>query len=160
MVVSTLIATVMFAAAFTVPGGNDQSTGHPMFRKKRSFAIFIVSDAVSLFSSCTSVLMFFSLLTARYAQQDFLVSLPRKLILGLSSLFISIATMMAAFAATLVLALQKEAWWAYIPVTLLASIPVILFGLLQLPLFYDILKSTYWPSLPRKKILYVKKINK
>ncbi|XP_026387928.1 protein ACCELERATED CELL DEATH 6-like isoform X2 [Papaver somniferum] len=160
MVVSTLIATVMFAAAFTVPGGNDQNTGLPMFQKKRAFAIFIVSDAISLFSSCTSVLMFFSLLTARYAQQDFLVSLHRKLILGLSSLFISIATMMAAFAATLVIAVQREVWWAYIPVTLLASVPVILFGLLQLPLFVDIVKSTYWPSLPRKKTLYVKKKNK
>ncbi|XP_026414264.1 uncharacterized protein LOC113309955 [Papaver somniferum] len=29
MIVATLIATVMFAAAFTVPGGNDQNTGLP-----------------------------------------------------------------------------------------------------------------------------------
>ncbi|KAI3836656.1 hypothetical protein MKX03_034939 [Papaver bracteatum] len=96
-VVSTLIATVMFTAAFTIPGGNDQNTGLPMFLKSKPFFFFIVSDSISLFASCTSILMFFTLLTTRYAERDFLTSLPKKLILGLLFLFISIATMLAAY---------------------------------------------------------------
>ncbi|KAI3847954.1 hypothetical protein MKX03_017479 [Papaver bracteatum] len=143
MVVSTLIATVMFAAAFTVPGGNNQTTGQPMFLKSGAFLFFIVSDAVSLFASCTSVLMFFTLLTTRYAEPDFLTSLPTKLILGLLFLFISIATMLATFGATLVIVLHDHITWVYIPVIVLASIPVVLFGSLQFPLFVEILMSTY-----------------
>jgi len=34
MIVATLIATVMFAAAITVPGGNDQTIGTPIFFEK------------------------------------------------------------------------------------------------------------------------------
>ncbi|KAI3912776.1 hypothetical protein MKW98_005696 [Papaver atlanticum] len=151
MIVSTLIATIMFAAAFTLPGGNDQNTGYPMFSKSRTFIVFIVCDAVSLFASCTSVMTFFTILTARYAENDFLVSLPRKLILGLFSLFISIATMMATFAATLVLILSKHASWIYIPVIILASIPVLLFAYLQFPLFRNIIMSTYGPGIFHRK---------
>ncbi|KAI3832417.1 hypothetical protein MKX03_020651 [Papaver bracteatum] len=143
MLVSALIATVMFAAAFTVPGGNDQRTGTPFFLKTQAFTIFIVSDAISLFASCTSILMFFSILTARYAEQDFLKSLPQRLIIGLAALFISITAMMAAFGATLVTVLRNSITWAYIPVTLLASVPVVLLGLLLFPLFLDIVRSTY-----------------
>ncbi|RYR61315.1 hypothetical protein Ahy_A04g018471 [Arachis hypogaea] len=45
--VGTLIITIMFAAAFTVPGGNDQNTGIPIFLKKSTFIfnIFILADA-------------------------------------------------------------------------------------------------------------------
>ncbi|KAI3908906.1 hypothetical protein MKW92_053215 [Papaver armeniacum] len=151
MVVSTLIATVMFAAVFTLPGGNNQDTGTPILLKTRSFYIFIIADSLSLFASCTSILMFVALLTARYGERDFLKSLPRKLVLGLASLFISIATMMTAFAAALVMVLHDSVTWAYIPVTLLASIPVLLFGLLQFPLFVDIVRSTFGPGIFLKK---------
>ncbi|KAI3863305.1 hypothetical protein MKW92_021732 [Papaver armeniacum] len=151
MVVSTLIATVMFAAVFTLPGGNNQDTGSPILLKTRSFYIFIIADSLSLFASCTSILMFVALLTARYGERDFLKSLPRKLVLGLASLFISIATMMTAFAAALVMVLHDSVTWAYIPVTLLASIPVLLFGLLQFPLFVDIVRSTFGPGIFLKK---------
>ena len=64
-VVGALIATIMFAAAFTVPGGNDQNTGIPMFFNENLFMLFIVSDSLSLFSSATSVFMFLGILTSR-----------------------------------------------------------------------------------------------
>ncbi|XP_021901570.1 ankyrin repeat-containing protein NPR4-like [Carica papaya] len=78
MVVATLIATVMFAAAFTVPGENDE-TGVANHLTEKSFLVFIISDSLSLFSSSMSILMFLSILTSRYAQEDFLDSLPNKL---------------------------------------------------------------------------------
>ncbi|KAK0578484.1 hypothetical protein LWI29_011173 [Acer saccharum] len=45
--------------------------------------------------------IFLSILTARYAEKDFLRSLPRKLLLGLFTLCISIVAMMAVFCTTL-----------------------------------------------------------
>ena len=38
-VVGALIVTIMFATAFTVPGGNDQNTGFPIFLNKKLFMV-------------------------------------------------------------------------------------------------------------------------
>ncbi|KAJ7974927.1 Ankyrin repeat-containing protein [Quillaja saponaria] len=143
-VVGALIVTIMFAAAFTVPGGNHEDTGYPVFLNRKLFTLFMISDAVSLFSSSTSVLMFLGILTSRYAEEDFLESLPKKLIIGLSALFLSIATMMMTFCAAMYFTLHGRSW-IFIPVILLASIPVTLFILLQFPLLVRIFISTYGP---------------
>ncbi|KAL2458804.1 Ankyrin repeat family protein [Forsythia ovata] len=156
MVVSTLIATVVFAAAFTVPGGNINDKGIPIFLKKNSFMVFAVSDALALFSSTASLLMFLSILTSRYAEEDFLVSLPRKLVLGLASLFVAIATMMIAFGAAFSIVIGERYDWVYIPVMVLACIPVSLFAILQLPLFWKIAISTYGPGVFRRRRSKVK----
>ncbi|CAN6572265.1 unnamed protein product [Malus baccata var. baccata] len=150
-VVSTLIITIMFAAAFTVPGGNDQETGFPIFLDGRLFMVFIVSDAISLFSSATSALMFLGILTSRYAEDDFLESLPTKMIIGLSTLFISIATMMVAFSSALFIMLQDKPWITY-PIIFLASVPVILFIWMQFPLLVEIFVSTYGGGIFDRKV--------
>lgn len=147
MVVATLIATVVFAAAFTVPGGNNQDTGIPIFLSKTSFLVFAISDAVALFSSTASILMFLSILTSRFAEQDFLDALPRRLIIGLASLFFAIVTMLIAFGAALSVVLVHRFSWIAFPVTLLACLPVGLFAKLQLPLFYQMVKSTFRSSI-------------
>ncbi|MFS7913740.1 putative ankyrin repeat-containing domain, PGG domain, ankyrin repeat-containing domain superfamily [Helianthus anomalus] len=82
-----LITTIVFAAAITVPGGSNQNTGTPLFKKEPAFIIFAISDAISLFASSTSLLVFLSILTARFAEKDFLFSLPNRLFIGLFSLF-------------------------------------------------------------------------
>ncbi|KAK3220228.1 hypothetical protein Dsin_014198 [Dipteronia sinensis] len=153
MLVSTLIATVLFAAAFTVPGGNINDNGNPIFLRTKAFTIFAISDALGLFSSLTSLLMFLAILTARYAVEDFLKSLPKKLIIGLGSLFFAIAAMIIAFGAALTIVLSERWNWVYVPITLLASFPVAIFVMLQLPLFIQMVRSTYgasiffhWPS--------------
>ncbi|CAN6708854.1 unnamed protein product [Malus baccata var. baccata] len=140
-VVSALIITIMFAAVFTVPSGNNQETGFPIFLNQKLFMVFIVSDAISLFSSATSVLMFLGILTSRYAENDFLKSLPTKMIIGLSTLFISIATMMIAFSSALFIMLQDKPWITY-PIIFLAGVPVILFVWMQFSLLVDFFVST------------------
>ncbi|KAI3495847.1 hypothetical protein L1887_38193 [Cichorium endivia] len=80
-ITATLIITIVFAAAITVPGGNNQETGKPVFTNKIAFTIFAISDAISLFTAVTSLLMFLSILTARFSEQDFLLKLPTKLII-------------------------------------------------------------------------------
>nr|GEX24094.1 protein accelerated cell death 6-like isoform X2 [Tanacetum cinerariifolium] len=82
-ITAALIITIVFAAAITVPGGNDGDTGKPIYDTNPSFIIFVVSDAISLFTSTTSLLLFLSILTTRYRDEDFLYRLPKRLILGL-----------------------------------------------------------------------------
>jgi hypothetical protein len=150
-VVGALIITIMFATAFTIPGGNTQDTGFPVFLNKKVFMLFIISDAVSLFSATTSVLMFLGILTSRYAEDDFLESLPRKMIIGLSTLFFSIATMMIAFCATLLIMLQGQSR-IIIPIICLASVPITLFVLMQFPLLVELFISTYGSGIFNKKM--------
>ncbi|KAM0954921.1 hypothetical protein TB2_023022 [Malus domestica] len=150
-VVSALIITIMFTAAFTIPGGNNQETGLPIFLNEKLFVVFIVSDAISLFSSATSVLMFLGILTSRYAEDDFLKSLPTKMIIGLSTLFISIVTMMVAFSSALFIMLQDKPWITY-PIIFLAGVPIILFVWMQFPLLVDIFVSTYGGGIFDRKV--------
>ncbi|BFG21071.1 hypothetical protein CerSpe_073450 [Prunus speciosa] len=150
-VVGALIITIMFAAAFTIPGGNNGQTGFPIFLHKKLFMAFIVSDAISLFSSTTSVLMFLGILTSRYAEDDFLKSLPTKMIIGLSTLFISIAAMMVAFSSALFIMIHKQSW-IVIPVIFLASVPITLFIWMQFPLLVEMYISTYGRGIFDRKV--------
>ncbi|PQM36300.1 uncharacterized protein Pyn_13233 [Prunus yedoensis var. nudiflora] len=149
-VVGALIITIMFTAAFTVPGGNNGNTGMPLFLDKKLFKVFIVSDALSLFSSTTSVMTFLGVLTSRYAEADFLESLPKKMIIGLFTLFFSIATMMIAFVSTLCIMLGEKSW-IVIPITLLSSAPIVSFAWMQFPLLVEIFISTYGAGIFAKK---------
>ncbi|XP_059438832.1 uncharacterized protein LOC132171518 [Corylus avellana] len=144
MLVSTLIATMVFGAAFTVPGGNNQVKGSPIFLERNWFTIFFVSDSIALLCSTSSVLIFLSILTSRYTEHDFLYSLPKRLVLGLTMLFISIVAMVVAFNATCFLVYQNKT--AVIPsvTILLACIPILCFILLHCRLFFDIARSTLW----------------
>ncbi|KAI3506059.1 hypothetical protein L1887_28414 [Cichorium endivia] len=157
MVVATLIATIVFAAAFTLPGGYNQNSGIPFFRHKATLIVFVIADAVSLIFSSTSVLIFLSILTSRYAERDFLESLPKKLMLGLAALFLSIVTMMIAFGASFFVLYNKHLKWVPVIVAGLAAIPVILFAILQFRLLGDVYHSTYQSRYlfkPKKRMLY------
>ncbi|KAK2662938.1 hypothetical protein Ddye_001512 [Dipteronia dyeriana] len=143
MIVAALIATVVFAAAFTVPGGVKEDTGSPNFLKKLSFIIFSISDPISLVCSSCSILTFLSILTSRYAEEDFLWSLPTKLVLGISTLFVSIATMMVVFCVSLFILFNEGMQELAILATALACIPVFLFLWQQYRLLVDIVRSTY-----------------
>ncbi|XVF14931.1 hypothetical protein REPUB_Repub09cG0103600 [Reevesia pubescens] len=145
-VVTALIVTIMFSAVFTVPGGFDNS-GVPLYLNQNSFMIFMISDALSLFTSTTSLLMFLGILTSRYREEDFLQTVPTKLMVGLSLLFFSIATMMITFGVALFIVLRERIAWVSFPIILLASLPVTLFALLQFPLLAEIFISTYGPGI-------------
>ncbi|KAI9081494.1 hypothetical protein K1719_036515 [Acacia pycnantha] len=143
-VVGTLIVTIMFTAAFTVPGGNDQTFGFPLLIKQPFFKAFIFSAILSLVSASTSVLTFLAVLTSHYSKETFLKSLPLKLILGISSLFISIISMMVAFLSTINLMLNHSNYsWGLLPMIMLASVPIFLFVLSQFPLLRHSVFATY-----------------
>ncbi|KAL8504449.1 hypothetical protein ACS0TY_015859 [Phlomoides rotata] len=143
IIVAALIVTVVFAAAITVPGGNNSNSGYPMLDDKRAFIVFAISDVGSLFTSITSLLMFLSIMTSRYAEEDFLYALPMRLSFGLFTLFVSIILLMVAFCASTYLVLGRERKWVLILVAALASLPVASFVFLQFPLLVAVVSSTY-----------------
>ncbi|KAH7839168.1 hypothetical protein Vadar_000680 [Vaccinium darrowii] len=150
-IVAALIVTVVFAAAITVPGGANNDNGLPIYLDDRVFFLFGVFDALALFSSTASLLMFLSIFTSRYGEQDFLYSLPRKLIIGMVTLFLSIISMMIAFGATLKIVFGYKRAWVVIPIVVLSSMPITLFALLQFPLLLDMIRSTYYSGIFKKR---------
>ena len=157
MIVATLITTVVFASVFTVPGGSYQDTGTPIFLKAKWFRVFFISDAIALVSSSSSILIFLSILTSRYTEKDFLVSLPSKLVLGLTTLFVSIVGMVVAFSATGFLVFKSEMTRLPIVIIALAGYPILLFVSLHYELWVDIIRSTYLSRFlfrPRKNRLF------
>jgi ABC-type maltose transport system permease subunit len=81
--------------------------------------------------------MFIGILTARYVEEDFLKSLPNKMIIGLFTLIFSIATMMTTFCASLFIILPEKSRML-IPLICLAGVPVVIFAWMQFGLSVQI----------------------
>ncbi|KAF5944916.1 hypothetical protein HYC85_018993 [Camellia sinensis] len=94
--------------------------------------------------------MFLSILSSCYAESDFLRSLPLKLVLGMMTLFISMAAMMVAFCTTFFLSDQHGLVWINVVFTLIVPV-LVMYVLLKCPLLLDIIRSThrtrtlFWP---------------
>jgi len=71
-------------------------------------------------------------------EEDFKRSLPLKLVLGLTTLFLSVAFMMVVFAATLVLMVGKRLHSSATPVYTVTCCSVALFLVLEFPLYLNI----------------------
>ncbi|XP_059669127.1 uncharacterized protein LOC132314261 [Cornus florida] len=152
-----LVVTIVFAADITVPGGSNDNNGLPKLSKDKAFPIFIISDALALYSSTSSLLIFSSILTSRNVEVDFLHALPKRLIDGLITLFSSIISTMIAFGATLYLEFGHNKAWILVPVIVFSCIPVTLFMSSQFPLLLDMIESSYGHSVFGQKsdrILY------
>ncbi|XP_057448684.1 ankyrin repeat-containing protein ITN1-like [Lotus japonicus] len=141
IIMGTLIITVMFAAAFTVPGGNNQDTGVPLLLRDKIFTVFIISDAISLFTASTSVLLFIGILISGFAENDFLHSLPWKLLFSLLTLYLSVVFMIVAFCASIALIVKGHVG-IKIAVMILGCVPVIVLVPSHQRLFLEIFNST------------------
>ena len=87
--------------------------------------------------------MFYSILTARYAEGDFLIKLPLKLLIGFASFYFAIATMLIASVAAVWILYHDRFKRVSVLITILAAaIPVTVISQ-QLPLFFQIYKSTF-----------------
>lgn len=110
-IVAVLIATVAFAAAYTIPGGPNQNTSLPVLLYQPFFVVFIATDVLSLTFALTAVVSFLSISTSPLRIENFKHSLPKKLILGFTFLFLSVSMMMIAFTATIVLMKHNKERW-------------------------------------------------
>ena len=140
-VLAVLIATVAFAAAYTMPGGPNQSTGLPVLLFEPLFLVFTGTDVLSLTFALMAVVIFLSILTAPFRLMDFKNSLPNKLMFGFTFLFLSISMMMISFSATIVLMIRSKQRWTKIILYSLSFFPVVIFALAYLPLYISLLQT-------------------
>ncbi|CAA2990513.1 Ankyrin repeat-containing protein At3g12360 [Olea europaea subsp. europaea] len=140
MVVATLIATVALNASFTVPDGNKEA-------HNRWFKVFVTSNAVAMFSSTAFIMMFLSILTSRYGEEDFLFRLPAKLMVGLFTLFASIVCLVLKFSATYFFAYKEEKLGISPKIIAgLALLLITLYVILNFRLWISLIHSTIWAS--------------
>ncbi|KAJ8899420.1 hypothetical protein K2173_018394 [Erythroxylum novogranatense] len=153
-VVAALIATVAFATSATVPGGVKQESGTPTLEHHPAFNAFAISSLIALCFSVTSVIMFLAILTSRYQETDFRRDLPGKLLVGLSSLFVSIAAILVSFCAGHFFVLKDKLRYAAFPVYTMVCLPVTLFAIAQFPLYFDLIWAT-WKHVPQRSYMVV-----
>ncbi|KAI3889013.1 hypothetical protein MKX03_012446 [Papaver bracteatum] len=110
MLVSALIATVMFASAFTVPGGYDTQSGRPVLLKNRGFGPFLHYVALSLFFSLISLAFSLSIHGAPFNEHDFFLRLPLRAVFVKTALFNSVTFTVCAFCQTFMLLITG---WTY-----------------------------------------------
>ncbi|KAG6730547.1 hypothetical protein I3842_01G086000 [Carya illinoinensis] len=146
MLVGALIATMVFPAAFTVPGGNNQQTGIPIFLETNWFVVFFLSDAIAMLSSSSSILIFLAILTSRFTEKDFLISLPRRLALGLATLTTTKIGMLIAFTAACFLVSQSNISVPIRIIVVAPAIPISLFVILQYDLWLDIFHAAFYSN--------------
>ncbi|CAN6380937.1 unnamed protein product [Urochloa humidicola] len=117
--VAILIATITFAAAFTLPGGysNDAgSEGLPIMARKVAFQAFLISDTLAM---CSSLVVAFVCIIAKWEDLEFLLyyrSFTKKLMW-----FAYMATT-TAFATGLYTVLAPRILWLAITVCILTSL--------------------------------------
>ncbi|KAK3190065.1 hypothetical protein Dsin_029626 [Dipteronia sinensis] len=140
LVAATLIATVVFSAAFTRPTPprlTPPSDNHVLnvLLMGTWFHVYAFSDAVALSASSVSVLVFLCILTSGFKEKDFHRSLLIKLMFGLCSLFLSLLSMMVTFSSSFFIAYGGISS-IYIPLGtfIFVAVPVTLFVFLQYPL--------------------------
>ncbi|KAM3336556.1 hypothetical protein ACQJBY_030519 [Aegilops geniculata] len=125
--VAILIATITFAAAFTLPGGynNDAgSEGLPIMSKKFAFQAFLISDVLAM---CSSFAVAFICIIARWGDYEFLIyyrSVTKKIMW-----FAYVATT-TAFSTGLYTVLAPRVHWLAIAICIMVALLPILTKLL------------------------------
>lgn len=110
MLIATIMLTVVFTAAYTVPGGNGND-GIPVLLKKNWFTSFVVFEALALFGSTLSIIVFWSVMTSSFEENQFLHVLPRQMKIGLVSMMVSLVGSITAFMAMYFLVFVSVRGW-------------------------------------------------
>ncbi|KAF3971284.1 hypothetical protein CMV_005112 [Castanea mollissima] len=142
-VVAALIATVAFASSTTIPGSINEENGIPNLESHSMLTIFAISSLVALCFSITALFSFLAILTSRYEQKDFRRDLPKKLLLGLTSLLVSITSMLISFCAGHYFMLKNKLKDKAFPVYAATCLPIVFFAIQQLPLYVDIVWAIF-----------------
>ncbi|KAJ1275130.1 hypothetical protein BS78_05G113200 [Paspalum vaginatum] len=125
--VAILIATITFAAAFTLPGGYSNDAGNeglPIMARKFAFQIFLISDSLAM---CSSLAVAFICIIARWEDLEFLLyyrSFTKKL------MWFGYMATTIAFATGLYTVLAPRLQWLAITICLMSVLLPILTKLL------------------------------
>ncbi|KAK1558665.1 hypothetical protein Q3G72_005233 [Acer saccharum] len=79
----------------------------------------------------------------RYQERDFGSNLPRKLLVGLTSLFVAIASMLVSFCSGHFFVLKEQLKFAAVPVYAVTCLPITFFAIAQFPLYFDLIWAAF-----------------
>nr|GMD92759.1 ankyrin repeat-containing protein NPR4-like isoform X3 [Ipomoea batatas]GME17850.1 ankyrin repeat-containing protein NPR4-like isoform X3 [Ipomoea batatas] len=140
----------------TIKGPIDETPpdeGLPVFRRRRAFKIFYVNNGISLFCSVASLMVFLSIITSHYREEDFLIILPLNLIVGLLALVFSVFFMIASSIGTIYLVIGLViSPRRVILIVLGLTFCLIVLLLYQFPLVLDFARSTLIRPVNLKKL--------
>ncbi|XP_050289774.1 protein ACCELERATED CELL DEATH 6-like [Quercus robur] len=108
LLVATLVATVTFAAAFTVPGGYNGSGGVTTFLEKQMFQVFVICNSIAMYSAIAVVV---TLIWAQLGDLNLVIAAFKFAvpIFGLALTMVSVAFMVGNY-----LVLRNLNWLAYL----------------------------------------------
>ncbi|KAH7844757.1 hypothetical protein Vadar_031349 [Vaccinium darrowii] len=132
ILVATLIATVTFAAAFTMPGGFDtrpKKEGVATLVTKAALKVFILSDT---FAMCCSITVVLLLSMAMLAERDIVSSIAQY---SMTLLYLAFFATLVAFMSGVFAVIAPKALWVAISVCIVCSAAPFLISPCTLPGF-------------------------
>ncbi|XP_019094360.1 PREDICTED: protein ACCELERATED CELL DEATH 6, partial [Camelina sativa] len=133
MVTATLVATVTFAAGFTLPGGYISSApdlGMAVLVKRTAFKVFLLCDSIAMLSSMVTIMALI------WAQLGDVVLIEKAFLVALPLLATALVSMTVAFMAGVSLVVSHIPWLAYFILTL-TSVFLLALLLLIVPYVYS-----------------------
>ncbi|CAL4911340.1 unnamed protein product [Urochloa decumbens] len=122
LVIATLVATVAFAATFTMPGGYSQTDGTAIHSHRAAFKVFVVSNSIAM--SCSSAV----LLCFLWAPQDPVKFMVDQVMWGHRLTFLACLAMLVSFMTAVYVTLAPTVRWpVYTVIAMGASTPVFVF---------------------------------
>ncbi|KAM3213282.1 hypothetical protein ACQJBY_065963 [Aegilops geniculata] len=123
--VATLIATVSFAATFTMPGGYNQTEGTAIHGHTAAFKIFVISNTVAM---CSSVVVVFCFI---WAWRDPVKFKLDQLMWGHRLTIVACLAMVVSLMTAVYITVAPTARWpAYVVIAIGASTPAMVFLIL------------------------------
>ncbi|CAL4992071.1 unnamed protein product [Urochloa decumbens] len=119
---ATLIATVTFAATFTMPGGYDQTRGIALHGRNAAFKTFVVSNTIAM---CSSIVVIFLLIWAR--QEPIKLRLHNLMWSQTLTVIACFAMLISLMTAVYITVAPTASWPAYVVIAIGASSPVLFF---------------------------------
>ncbi|KAL0406322.1 UNVERIFIED_CONTAM: protein ACCELERATED CELL DEATH 6 [Sesamum latifolium] len=141
LLVSTLVATITFAAGFTVPGGyssSDTDFGIAAMLRENGFHVFVFCDTIAMFSSIVVAVVLI------WAQLGDLALALNALTLAVPLLGLALTMMSVAFTAGVFLEVSKLKW---------LSIAVLVMGITFLAVLFVLLLPLCTPLTSTNQIL-------
>ncbi|RRT50517.1 hypothetical protein B296_00008896 [Ensete ventricosum] len=94
---SGLVAAVVFASSFSIPGEKDSRTGNPVYFNRVPFKVFTHAYVIGLSCAATSLVLFLSLVISPYKEQQFRRAIPTKYFFACFSFGLALTALLLAF---------------------------------------------------------------
>nr|CAD1841112.1 unnamed protein product [Ananas comosus var. bracteatus] len=122
--VAALIATVTFAANFTMPGGFDQTYGMAILQNRPAFKVFVISNTIAMCSSLVVVFCFI------WAWRDPVKFKLNQLQWGHRLTVLACLAMLVTLMTAVHLVLTHKSWWLSLVVILIGCSTPVVVGLI------------------------------